>query len=234
MIFSNKLAHQLFKIYMKKVYYISGLGADERVFTKLKIDNAEEIFIKWEKPQAKESIQDYSKRLINQIDLNHPIILIGVSFGGIIAQEIANHIQVEKIYVISSVKSENEYGIQLKFAKFSNIYKLVPYLPVALLKKINLLTGNYYFSIQSKNESNLLKAIIHDTNDDFLVWAIHEIMIWKKIINSKSPTLIHIHGDNDRIFTKRKIDNVIWIENGGHFMIYNRAKEISNIINASL
>lgn len=211
---------------MRKVYYISGLGADERVFTNLKLENAECTYIKWEQPKYRESIQDYAKRLITQIDLNKKVTLVGVSFGGIVAQEIAQHIAVEKIYIISSVKSEKEYSNELKLVRLTKIHKIVPSF---LLKKMNLITGDYYFSIKSKEESKLLKSIIHDTDNNFLVWAINEIMKWKK--QETKVELIHIHGDDDKIFTKRKVNNVIWVKGGGHFMVLNKAEEISEIIN---
>ena len=54
---------------MKTVYYISGLGADERVFKYLNLKGVYEKYIKWETPQKHESLQDYCKRLIEQIDL---------------------------------------------------------------------------------------------------------------------------------------------------------------------
>lgn len=71
---------------MQKIYLVSGLGADERVFVNIKIPHSEIIHLRWEIPLRNESISNYAKRLINQIDLTHNVILIGVSFGGLIAQ----------------------------------------------------------------------------------------------------------------------------------------------------
>ncbi|TSE08481.1 alpha/beta hydrolase [Aquimarina algiphila] len=214
----------------KNIYYVSGLGADERVFTFLKIENANETFIKWLEPNKKESLDSYSKRLIDQIDRSKPIILIGVSFGGIVVQEIAKHIQVEKLIIISSVKSFKDYGLNLKLASFTKIYKIVPSF---ILKWSNKLTADYYFGTESKEESKLLNAIINDTDERFMVWAIDKIMQWKNFSQAKY-NIIHIQGSKDRIFTNRNIDNTIWIKGGGHFMIVNKANEISDIINQSL
>jgi hypothetical protein len=59
-------------------------------------------------------------------------------------------------------------------------------------------------------------------------WAIEEIMGWNN--DQLNSELIHIHGDKDRIFPTGRIKNAINISNGGHFMIVNRAKEISELI----
>lgn len=214
----------------KNIYYISGLGADERVFTFLKIKNVNENFIKWLDPYKKESLISYSKRLIHQIDISKTVILIGVSFGGIVAQEIAKQIKVEKLIIISSVKSFKEYGVDLKLVSHTKVYKIVPSF---ILKWSNKLTADYYFGVKSKEESTLLKAIIDDTDERFMVWAIDKIMSWKNVTHTKCP-ITHIQGDKDRIFTNRRIDNVIGIKGGGHFMIVNKANEVSDIINTSL
>lgn len=79
----------------KELYIFSGLGADERVFQKLDFFGFTTIFIKWVVPQEKETIEDYATRILNQITTTKPI-LIGLSFGGIIAVEVAKLIATEK------------------------------------------------------------------------------------------------------------------------------------------
>ena len=110
----------------------------------------------------------------------------------------------------------------------TRIHKIVP---SKILKKLNLLTGDFYFGIRTESESKLLKSIIEDTDNEFLVWAINEIMNWKKIKTESDKDLIHIQGDKDRIFPNRNLKDVIWIKDGGHFMVFNKAEEISSIIN---
>jgi pimeloyl-ACP methyl ester carboxylesterase len=210
---------------MKTVYYISGLGADDRVFKFLNLKGVYEKYIKWETPQKHESLQDYCKRLIEQIDLENEIILIGVSFGGIVAQEIAKFVNVTRVIIISSIKSAKEFSFQMKFVRIFSLHKLVP---SRLLKWSNLLTGDYYFCTKTKAESDLLRAIIKDTDMAFMKWAIGEIMRWDN--ENTYHNLIHIHGDKDRIFPIKNIKNAIRINDGGHFMIVNRAKELAAII----
>jgi hypothetical protein len=41
---------------MKKVYFISGLGADSRVFSFLDLSYFEPVFLDWLPPQKKESL----------------------------------------------------------------------------------------------------------------------------------------------------------------------------------
>ena len=215
---------------MQNLYLISGLGADQRVFKYLDIHNYNLIPINWEIPQRRENIQAYAKRLIAQIDLSLPVYLLGVSFGGIIAQEISRLIKVEKLVIISSVKSFKEYGFNLKLASCLQIHKITP---VFILKHLNLITANYFFGISNQKDAKLLKSIIQGTDDQFMVWAINQIMLWKPTENLNT-NYIHIQGNLDRIFTNKALHNVHWIENGGHFMIVDKSNQVSKLVNSFL
>ena len=89
------------------LYILSGLGADEKVFQRLDFSGVSVTFIKWLPSQAEESIGDYASRLLPQITTPHPILL-GLSFGGMVAIEIAKQIDTEKVILISSAKTKNE------------------------------------------------------------------------------------------------------------------------------
>ena len=79
---------------MKHIYCISGLGADERVFSKFQFPEHELHFIKWIIPEKKESIQSYAQKLIGQVQDDYPI-LIGLSFGGMMCIEMAKRIKTK-------------------------------------------------------------------------------------------------------------------------------------------
>jgi pimeloyl-ACP methyl ester carboxylesterase len=208
-----------------KIHFISGLGADERVFHFLDLPGYERIYVQWLEPKRKEPLPDYAKRLIKHYNLTDGTILIGVSFGGIICQEIAKFISCKKVIIISSIKNRSEMNWQLQLVRLTQIHRLVP---SYFIKWSNHLTANHYFSIASTDEAKLLHQIIADTNRFFMKWAIRQIMKWD---NSGNKTeILHIHGTRDRIFPVNTINNYFPVKDGGHFMIVNRAHEISTII----
>lgn len=182
-------------------------------------------YITWEKPIQSETLHNYCQRLIRQIDTSGKVILAGVSFGGIVAQEIAKIIPVEKLIIISSIKTANEFNWQLKAVQKLQLYRWVP---SRFLKWSNRLTGNFYFSVENEGEAKMLSGIIADTDRNFMKWAIAEIMRWK---NEKPfEGIVHIHGDSDRIFPVKNIQRFKNIPGAGHFMIVNRASLISEIL----
>ncbi len=68
---------------------------------------------------------EYAKRLLPQITEEKPI-LMGVSFGGMIAIEIAKHISVEKVIQISSAQSSAAIPSYFKLMAKLKIQKLIP------------------------------------------------------------------------------------------------------------
>jgi pimeloyl-ACP methyl ester carboxylesterase len=205
------------------VYVFSGLGADERVFVNIDFAGLHPIFIKWITPQRKESIESYATKLLTQITSEKPV-LIGISFGGIMAIEVAKQIETEKVIIISSAKTKNEIPYYLRWAGQLGIHKLFP---ASLLKQSNIFSS-WLFGTTSASEKQLLKEILKDTDVIFLKWAIDCIVHWKNTTLLKN--LKHIHGTSDRILPHSFVTCNYSINNGGHFMILNKAEEVTKLI----
>lgn len=212
----------------KKLYLIGGLGADHRAFANLNLPGFSTQVIEWISPLPKETIESYVKRLCAQIDQKKDIWILGVSFGGIIAQEMAKIIPCEKVFIVSSVKSRKEYRSALKLVRYMRVDRL---LPGEWLKYFGKILGPFFFSISSPQEKQLLRAIMKDTEVKFLTWAINQIMSWQGD-NDNQP--IHIHGTSDRIFPARYIGQHHSIDQGGHFMIFNKSDIITQFLKQEL
>lgn len=209
---------------LKNIYCVSGLGADERVFQQLEFEGYQPVHIRWLEPERGESIADYAQRLTAQIKTEKPI-LIGLSFGGLIAIEIAKQIEVEKVILVSSAKNKREIPFYFRLFRWFPIHRLIPL--KSLLRFVNWL-AYWFFSLETIDERKLLRAILLDTDPHFLKWAIHRVVIWN---NEKIPeNLCHVHGTSDRIFPISFVDADLQIEKGGHLMIMNRASQISALI----
>ncbi len=207
---------------MKDLFLLSGLGADKRVFDVLDLSNYNAHFIQWIDPNDNEPIDAYAKRLTVNIEKKNPI-LIGVSFGGIMAIEIGKQIQAEKIIIISSATTKHSIPTSFIARKL----KLHTLLPARFLRKPNQVLF-WLFGIKSKNERALLRAIMKDTDEKFFRWAIDKIMTWDNQVLLNNT--IHIHGSKDRVIPFTSAD--YRIEGGGHLMIVNRAAEINKVLAA--
>ena len=207
------------------MYLLSGLGADCRVFDFVAFDYCRVVNIAWISPEKSETIQEYARRLLAQITVKRPI-LVGVSFGGMMAIEIAKLVDTEKVLLISSVKTR--FDLPAHFRLVGRL-KLHRFFPVALFKMVNPITF-WFFGATNAQECALLKEIIIDTDDQFLKWAVVRILTWT---NEDVPdNLVHIHGTRDRIFPLRNAH--IKVKDGGHLMIVSKAAEVSGVIKATI
>jgi len=177
----------------------------------------------WIEPLENENLESYALRISETITDKNPI-LIGLSFGGMLAVEISKIKEVKNIILIASAKNKFELPLIFRLAGKLKFNKLVPN---SILKKQNFIT-NWLFGINSDSEKKLLKNILQDTDLKFLKWAINEIVNWKNEISPQK--CFHIHGNKDRIIPIKNVKTDFVIKNGGHFITVNKAKEIESII----
>ncbi len=210
-----------------KVYGIGGLGVDERVFSELELD-FELMPLQWIEPKPNESIQSYANRFARQIDSNGAFSIIGISFGGMLAIELSKIIDPHKIVLISSATSKSDIPLIYRIYGRAGLFNVTP---DSLMKPAPFM-ANWFFGVSEPRYQDVLKQVIADTDIDFLRWASNEIARWD---NRHLPmNMIRIHGSSDRLLKYPKNENVRVISKAGHFMIMNRAKQLSEVLNQEL
>ncbi len=207
---------------MKHIYCISGFGADERVFSKINFQGNDVRFIKWIHPLRNETIAHYALRMREQIHHQNPV-LFGLSFGGIMSVEIAKIIPTEKVIIISSIKTYHEMPGWMRLTGRMQLDKIVPLKSFDIIKPIE----NYNLGIENKEELQLVNEYRNRISSEYTNWAVHCILNWK---NEWIPeNIIHIQGRKDHIFPIRHLKADYIIDDGGHFMIMNKADKVNTI-----
>jgi pimeloyl-ACP methyl ester carboxylesterase len=211
------------------VYFLSGLGADKRVFSLLKLDDQFIIHhIEWIKPLKKETLAHYAGRLVTQIDTTQQFQLVGLSFGGIIASELSDIVHPEQIVIISSTPTGAPIS---KFYRGLVKFLLLSPFSAPLLKSTNSFTYKF-FGANTPELKSLLKDILRDTDSKFLKWALIRMSSWER--KTKAENLYHIHGSADRLISIKLVKPDVVIEGGGHLLVYAQAEQISAILNKKL
>lgn len=201
------------------VYFMPGLAASSTIFEKIKLpeDTFEIHLLDWILPEKLESLKDYAERMAKKVTHNNAV-LIGVSFGGILVQEMAQFLKLRKLIIVSSVKSNQELPNRMKIAKTTKAYKLIP---TSFLSNVDTLT-KYAFGTMVKERLKLYKKYLTMSDKAYLDWAIEQVVCWERTICDDK--VIHIHGDNDSVFPSQNITNFINVKSGTHIMIINRYK----------
>lgn len=209
---------------MQDIYFISGLGADQRLFQYLTLKNIRPHYIRWITPEKNESWESYAGRLLNQIKTPDPVI-IGMSMGGMMAVEISKLITVKKLILVSSAKTREEIP---PYFRLLRIFKGHEWLSYKLLIRLGLLFGGWLFGTTCKADQKLLKEIIHDSDETFFRWAWQRVACWKN--ETVAAPVTHIHGSRDHMLPIIFIRADVMIAGGTHLMIVNKADEVSEIL----
>lgn len=207
-----------------KIYAISGLGADQRVFRYLDLD-AELIPVHWIAPHSKEPMPVYAARLAAQIDPGEPFSLLAVSFGGLIAIELTKVRSPEWTILVSSVETCDELPRIYRYVGRSGLLDWIP-------AKLFIPPYRLACWLFGAKNTALLRQILEDTDPAFAKWAVGQLTRWDN--REKSKCVVKIHGTRDWVVPVSADGKSVRIEGGGHFMIADRAAEISRIINEAM
>lgn len=210
-------------------YFISGLGADSRIFHNLRLPSTISIkHINWEEPFIGESLHQYCDRLIDQVHDTEDIILVGLSFGGLIAVELNKKLNARLVILLSTISTKEEIPFIFRLINKMKLYKIVP---PSFYKRLTPVV-NWYFGAKTHEEKELVQSFLEKTSDNYLTWSIDKILNWG---NTDRPSnVFHIHGTADKIFPKKSTRADEWVKAGDHLMVYDMSGEVSKLINGKL
>lgn len=214
------------------VYCLAGLGLNSAIFKRLELSAAKEVhYIEWLQPECKESLEAYVDRMAQQIQHRDiPLVLIGHSFGGVVMQEISKQIPTEHLILISSIKAKKEKDIGMNV--------LMRAFPIHKMLTQKMVTSSFKswgrrhgYDSPEAQEIFLQAAAQHSTY--YYRWATSAIFAWESY--GVTTPITHLHGTKDKTFPFRRVlSPVIAIEGGTHFMVFNKADLITNLINKTL
>lgn len=204
---------------IKRLYLISGMGAGEEIFKDLDFGDLETIFIPWLKIKSSESYTDYVKRMAGAIDQTLPFGILGVSLGGITAQEMTRYVNPACLILISTIKSHRELPPVARVAAEAGVQRIIP---------------NQFFKwaaqhagtlVGMKESKELYRQMIDRYGEEYYNWCINAVAEWRGV--EHSVPFLHLHGDRDVVFPHFHIHNARIIKGGTHFMVMNKGKEVS-------
>lgn len=210
----------------QQVYYMPGMAASPSIFEYIKLDpkRFKTNNLEWIQPLSiNESIEAYAKRISIGIEPNS--ILIGVSFGGILVQEISKIIPCKQLIIISSIKSNQELPKIMRFAQTSGIHKLLPVELVGLVKDWRKLA----FSPKTMRKATLYEKYLSVRDPKYLRWCISQVINWSQ--QEPLENTLHLHGEFDHVFPIQYIKNAIVVPKGTHAMIITKANWMNQYLN---
>ncbi|THU39938.1 alpha/beta hydrolase [Niastella caeni] len=207
-----------------KVYFISGLAADKRVFKHIQLPaDCEAVYLDWISPEKDESLPSYALRLAAKINREEPFALVGLSFGGMLATEIAKQYKPTVTILISSVPVSTQLPGYFKVAGKMGLHKIVP---ISLLK--SSAATKRFFTRELAEDKKLLWQIINESDTGLIRWSMNAILNWK---NDIIPQPVwHIHGKRDEVLPVRYTHPTHTIPKEGHMLVMTCPDIVNEIL----
>lgn len=209
------------------LHLIPGLGADHRLFERCDLAPHTVHAHDWPELPAGSTMAGIARTMAERVDASRPHALIGVSLGGMVAQEMAALTQPRKVILISSWKGPQEMPLAIRALRGTHAERMLTpaffkgFLPVA----------RWQLGVESPDEQELFAHFLAVTPLARMRVQVGAVLAWE---GAKVPGLVHLHGDHDRLMPLGPIADPIVVEGGTHMMVFSKAKEVSALVRAHL
>ena len=207
-----------------KIYFFSGLGADKTVFQFLDFGFCQPVFIDWITPLQNESLPSYALRLKEHYNIPDNANICGLSFGGMLATEIAKKYNSINAVLISSSKTKYEMPPFYRMGKYFSVHAWTP----GSLQRWFMLNMKDFFGLKNPAYIKVYEDLIKNADVEFNKWAVTALVNWDNTYVPENIT--HIHGTTDKILPYKYVSCNYTIRNGGHLMIMEQAEMISKLL----
>lgn len=207
---------------MRKILLLNGMTPGGRVFRRLAplLPNCE--IVEWISPECASSIADYARRLVDELEIDTPCDVLGVSFGGIVAQELASLIGAESCFVVSSISSP---------AELKCMNRILSRLPATLHDRMMSSAGEVAQSWPGRSSAATVRARKFGGDDGaWFRWAAGAALRWKPLRSPQGFTVVRVHGDRDRTFPRGHMFADHVIEGADHLLAITHAKALAEIV----
>ncbi|GAA4344585.1 alpha/beta hydrolase [Flaviaesturariibacter amylovorans] len=205
------------------LYLIPGLGADHRVFGRLRFpEGARIVYLDWIPQEQGEDLRQYALRMAERIDRSAPFALVGLSMGGMVATEIAQVLPAARTILISSATARRQLAAYERALGRLHADALFPGI---LLKQP---TPIHFWLLGAYDDTarDLVRAMQGDADPGHFKWSLRAILDWTN--EAEPPGLVRIHGSNDHLIPIRNLPEVHHrIEGAGHLCLVTHAAEVS-------
>jgi pimeloyl-ACP methyl ester carboxylesterase len=213
----------------KRLLLLPGIGADRRLFDKQRLCAADLHVIEWIAPVATdEPLADYARRLAATIDTSRSFVIGGASFGGMVALELARHVQPDGVILIGSCRSPSSLPSSYRFLRACS--DLAPDALVGRSFTAAPLIASR-FGVRSPEHRQLFTDMLRHTPPSFVRWATRAIFSCSGIDELPVP-IHHIHGEEDRIIPLRCVRPDVVVKRAGHMLNVTHPAEVNAFIDA--
>jgi len=213
-----------------RVVLIPGMGADARLFAPQRAAGLDFEVPTLPIPQRGEDLPAYAARVRDALDLDGPCVLGGMSFGGMLACELAAICRTKAVVLIATCRNREPipryyYGAEL----------LSRMLPDVVIRRRCVASSRLLASLErlDRAQYELIRDMSLNVPVLFLRRVARMILTWRGAPPLPCP-VYHIHGRRDRVIPIKRLNPDVVIEDGGHLINMTHADEVNRFISDCL
>lgn len=217
-----------------KLILLPGVGADARLFEPQREVFPDLLVPDWLPPEPEESLPHYAARMAGAIapwlEEDGPVVLGGVSFGGMVAYEAARHVRPAAVVQIASCRSRHAVRAMLRATRPVAPAMLPKALKVA--KVLSPMAVELLANLKTK-QRNFFVEMFKQADPEFMKWALTAILHWEP---SSPPevTVRQIHGRRDLLIPAANVEADEVIPDAGHLLNMTHPTEVNAFIRKAL
>ena len=219
-----------------RIIFLPGLGTDERLIEPQRALPAHIEVPPWLQPlHERESLPSYAKRLAATLDASTPFYLAGISFGGMLAQEVARHVRPRRVFLLSSCTSR--HGIPHVYRVAGDV--LMPYLVPAILNPLKSLPSRVrsvgpalrlpMWPSHMLACNRVVHEMVRDCPPKLFRWSVQALLRWDGHAEPIGP-VVHIKGSRDIVLPHHLCRPTHLVRGAGHLMNMTHADRVNEII----
>lgn len=202
------------------------MGADSRLFEPQRRHGFEFDIPNLSEPHRRDTLADYAARIRDQLNLAPPCVVAGVSFGGMLACELARLCGARCAILIASCR--NRSGIPSHYRALEVISRIIPDF---VIQRRAVVSGRVFAALECITEEQ--KQTVMNMSRDVAVPQLRRIarMILEWNAPDVWPMPVHqIHGDADRIIPLSRVRPDEVIPGGGHLINMTHANRVNRFL----
>jgi pimeloyl-ACP methyl ester carboxylesterase len=211
--------------YQIPIFLLPGLNGDPRVFTPQLRAFPSARVVAWPPPMACEPLAEYARRIASSLDPGQDCIVAGVSFGGIVAIEVARHLRAKACLVIASSRDVRGLPIAIRFLR--PFASLIP--PSALHQAVY---GGWSTATSASPYRRRIRRLSGEERT-FRRWAVQALLTWRP--QRSPPCLVfQIHGDCDVEFPAGRNFAEYIVPRAGHLLTLTHAEIVNDLFRTAI
>jgi len=206
------------------------MGADERLFGPQRAYGFDFEVLRMPIPEPADDMPAYAARVRDQLALDGPCVVGGVSFGGMLACELAALCHARCVLLIASCHSRAVIPRYYRLAE-----RVSRFLPDGLIRRRCVASSRILARLESLNHQQY--QLIRDMSIDVPVLFLRRV--GRMILRWNGPPALscpsyHIHGQIDRVIPLKGNEPDEVVPDGGHLINLTHAEQVNRFIERHL